>query len=454
MMGFNGNVQLYISSAGSGKSTVLVNQLRCWLERGAKPSEIAFITYTCKAADVAIDRLNKVCNMRLPYARTLHSFCFRQLKLRRSQICAEHQMNMFCSQYNWKCTRPGRIQRNGIDRRTIFPNLVSLQVSNTQRARFVLENSGIDVIEFTRYMRDYEQFKRENCLLDFDDMLQEYITQNIPNKIKYVCIDEAQDLTYLQWRACFQAFKGAKEIAIAGDPAQSIYQHNGGAPEVLLQLKGHQLFLSKSYRCPSEIVKYAQTIRDNIPGIPRFVCTSVKEGGEIYRIGRVSDVDIQPGESWMLLARTNFMLKDYITYCQHNYIPYYVKGKYMFTTQEIVEWRTQRLSTWAQDRIVLAREYAARNRFYPDPEKWNINIGTIHSQKGEEADNVVIKTDIGATIARSLTKYDMEEACVFYVAITRAKKRVFVMRPSQEYAYKEMYRYLYDEGEMGLECLL
>ena len=64
-------------------------------------------------------------------------------------------------------------------------------------------------------------------------------------------------------------------------------------------------------------------------------------------------------------------------------------------------------------------------------EKFNskprINISTIHQSKGGEADNVVLLTDMGRLSWESLGKD--EENRVWYVALTRAKQNLYLVRP-------------------------
>ena len=63
-------------------------------------------------------------------------------------------------------------------------------------------------------------------------------------------------------------------------------------------------------------------------------------------------------------------------------------------------------------------------KFGTDP---RILVSTIHQVKGGEADNVVLVTDMGKLSWLNSTKD--EEIRVWYVAITRARKNLFLIRP-------------------------
>jgi hypothetical protein len=60
-------------------------------------------------------------------------------------------------------------------------------------------------------------------------------------------------------------------------------------------------------------------------------------------------------------------------------------------------------------------------------DKPRITISTIHQSKGGEADNVVLITDMGRLSWEALGTD--EEQRVWYVAITRTRKNLFIVRP-------------------------
>ena len=63
----------------------------------------------------------------------------------------------------------------------------------------------------------------------------------------------------------------------------------------------------------------------------------------------------------------------------------------------------------------------------------NITVSTIHGVKGKEADNVVIIPDIFYSNSKTERYQEEREAerRIWYVAITRAKKHVFLIDRQQ-----------------------
>ena len=59
----------------------------------------------------------------------------------------------------------------------------------------------------------------------------------------------------------------------------------------------------------------------------------------------------------------------------------------------------------------------------------DIEVNTIHSSKGREADNVVVLPDMTTTSYYAYQKDPDNEHRVFYVACTRAKQKLFIHTP-------------------------
>jgi hypothetical protein len=64
-----------------------------------------------------------------------------------------------------------------------------------------------------------------------------------------------------------------------------------------------------------------------------------------------------------------------------------------------------------------------------------IRLSTIHGMKGEEAENVVLFTDIEKIIYDSARRDPDPEHRLFFVGITRAKENLFVCSQHYEYQY-------------------
>jgi superfamily I DNA/RNA helicase len=64
-----------------------------------------------------------------------------------------------------------------------------------------------------------------------------------------------------------------------------------------------------------------------------------------------------------------------------------------------------------------------------------IKVSTIHSVKGEEADNVILFTDLERIIYESALVNKDTEHRLFFVGVTRAKNKLYIMNQDSEYQY-------------------
>ena len=85
-------------------------------------------------------------------------------------------------------------------------------------------------------------------LIDYTDMLSRYINEGFVPTFDVVLIDEAQDLSLLQWEMVQKIIDRADQVYIAGDDDQAIYKWAGADVDTFLGLEGRTLVLDKSYR--------------------------------------------------------------------------------------------------------------------------------------------------------------------------------------------------------------
>ncbi|QNQ83582.1 helicase-exonuclease AddAB subunit AddA [Lactobacillus sp. PV037] len=137
------------------------------------------------------------------------------------------------------------------------------------------------------FIEKYASFKREQKLLDYQDMEQfayEILTSNdsnsdlaqefYQNKFEEILVDEYQDINYLQ-ESIIQALKkpGKNAVFMVGDVKQSIYGFRQAQPKLFLEKynefksenKDHKrIILSKNYRSSSNVVNTVNNFFNSI----------------------------------------------------------------------------------------------------------------------------------------------------------------------------------------------
>ena len=89
--------------------------------------------------------------------------------------------------------------------------------------------------QFKSIIHNYERYKTfevepgqfKNDRLDFTDMVEKYIDTGLAINFKVLMVDEAQDLTPLQWDMVVKLAMNAHKVYLAGDDDQAIYEWNG-----------------------------------------------------------------------------------------------------------------------------------------------------------------------------------------------------------------------------------
>ena len=338
-------------------------------------------------------------------------------------------------------------------------------------------------------------FKKSKNLLDFTDMLDIFIKEETIPQLDIIFVDEAQDLTTKQWKVIERVNEYCKFRYIAGDDDQAIYRWAGADVKRFLNIKGNIKVLPISYRLPKTIHKLACDISHKISLRQSKKWTSKEDQGSITDIYSIEDVDMSEGE-WLILARSGYQLFKAEAYCKRMGW-FYEKGHHEFKTNKFViairSWiKLSRGETISFDELKklyqsiksktgitrgfkklegidqnreFSLQYLKENVgliaqgewqeviFGLDPEdilmfeslirsgdifknKARIRLSTIHGIKGGESDNVVVISDISYKTWRKFNMEPDDEHRVFYVAVTRARKNLFLLHPETKYSYE------------------
>jgi DNA helicase II / ATP-dependent DNA helicase PcrA len=75
-------------------------------------------------------------------------------------------------------------------------------------------------------------------MYEFSDMISEFVKKDKCPSLDVVFLDEAQDLSPLQWDMFFYIESRCKRSYIAGDDDQTIYSFQGADPTIFINLEG------------------------------------------------------------------------------------------------------------------------------------------------------------------------------------------------------------------------
>lgn len=450
---------------GTGKTTKLLSILENEL-KSYKKNEIAFCSYTKAGTEQgkkrAIEKFGGVKD-NYTYFRTLHSLAFFMLNLKRPMMISKHHYKEFSKKMGMHFTGYYTEDLRHNDDKYLF--LQDLHKNNAKLTIKYMKN--VDIHKYNYVKNNFDLFKKAYNIMDFTDIIELFIDKNIKVPVKVAIIDEAQDLTTLQWKMIWIAFGHCDKVYIAGDDDQAIFEWNGADVDYLLGLKADIEILRQSYRLPSQILKTASNISKLITNRVDKKYKPIHDNGKVVYLKNLKELRITKNESWLFLSRNNIFLNEAEKYLQQGGYPYTLKDVKTIKETELnlirmyEDVRSNRIMTnrqklylddilienyslnnpwyssfnWEYHKIMHYRDYFAKKR---DVNKFDINVSTIHSIKGRESDNVVLIMNITKSIYENLQKNPNSEHRVFYVGATRAKKVLFLifLEGLSKYEYK------------------
>ena len=294
---------------GTGKTTRLIKLLEKHLRLGVNPHDIVYVSFTNKAVDEAVSRvLKKFKDYKeedFSNFRTIHSFCKNHL---RSAQVLDPKTDMLDFHTAYGTVNAGFTEDDA--NMKVFNNW-SLRIYDKARNMLIHPDEAFrrEKVKRARFkqfkdiVRNYESFKKD-YRIDFTDMVSKYIEEITPRAYKVFIVDEAQDLTPLQWKFVSKLAVEAQRIYLAGDDDQAIYEWNGADVHSFLNFPGKTVILKKSYRLNKDVHLLSKQILKLIPIRQEKEFTSNEVRGQIERWSKFNEVPFdQLNGSWMVLGR-------------------------------------------------------------------------------------------------------------------------------------------------------
>lgn len=307
---------------GTGKTTTLIDIfLEEYRKHWFKPEQFAFLTFTRKAANEARTRAiaKGVRPSEIPWFRTIHSLAYQCLGLTRDQVMSDSDylelagiLGIYLTT-KWSATGDGS---------SYGDKLMALDQASRSRGldiRKVWESAklerGVHIKDAERFQTTFHEFRKTRKKLDFIDILNVFAKRGTPPDIKVLIVDEAQDLSPIQWEVVSKISKNANKVFIAGDDDQSIYRWAGAEPATLIYMDGERRVLDKSYRVPRKIQAVAGKILSRVSVRQDKNWAPRQEDGSISYLRDIHQRVLEPG-SHLLLARNKHQLPAYVEMCQ------------------------------------------------------------------------------------------------------------------------------------------
>jgi superfamily I DNA/RNA helicase len=434
---------------GTGKTTYLLEEVFAKeVEQGVDPAKIGYFAFTRKAAQEALMRaLSKfpsISKKNFKHFQTLHSLAYHSIGLTESDVMNDEDYRYLSDKLQIRLSNPNR-------------KINTLGVGFPDDQFTALIDLGLDVI----------------------------------------IIDEAQDLSWLQWQLVEKLSRKAKRVYIAGDDDQAIFKWAGARSDFLVNMEGEKVVLGQSYRIPKSVQRVANNI---ILPVSKRVFKHWRPREEEGTVKYLPTRHLKPLSKgdWMILGRTNYILDQIEDYLKSE--GYYYKRneqrsvsdrlfkavraweelqrKNLITLDDVkniyyylprIERRHKQMQN-VQQEIFTYEDLVNNHGLYldkntpwqdaltkiPETKKFylsavlrrekdlshepRIKLSTIHGAKGGEADNVMLLTDLSKKADESYWKDKDDERRVFYVGVTRAKENLHIVRSNSNREFSELFQ--------------
>ena len=490
---------IILGPPGTGKTTTLLNLVDEFIQKGVRPRQIGYFSFTKKAAKEAAERAAKKFELDidndLENFRTLHSFAFQRLGMTREKMMSASDYKEFGK----KCNIPIKTAKYSNDDGTFNSDNEYLTIMETARVKqmdllqyYDSRQNILDVERNTLYLlsEELKRYKEETGKKDFTDLITEYIQGDFKTNFDVLFIDEAQDLSSLQWDMVRKMWSQTDKTYIAGDDDQAIFKWAGADVDHFIALKSEVdkiEVLEQSYRIPGgPIHELSQRIISKVQNRFDKQYKARTEEGILRRYSDLTQVNMSEGQ-WLVLATANYLLEDVKELCELRgwYYQYKDKNsidiKLLMALQNWEQWRKGSELTHIEVKNIygylgtnVADGFREGKLFNSDDkytlkecqekyglqtdkvwydsfegldtftenyirnmrangEKINANprikMSTIHGAKGGEANKVLILQDLTNAALETFQTDPDELHRLFYTGTTRTKKELHIVDP-------------------------
>lgn len=317
---FDNGSALVVAGAGTGKTRVITFRVARLVESGVAPESILLLTFTRKAATEMLHRASNILDSRCSKVAggTYHSFAVNVLRRYGNAINLKNNFTIADTDDAESIIDIIRTKLKLDEKERRFPKKGTLQtifsksVNTCTSVREVVMNDfpqfEDDIEDMVECKKEYEKFKQEQGILDYDDLLLTVLTllkdkpeiaKRLAKKYQYVIVDEYQDSNKIQSMMLKYLLKDShNNIMVVGDSCQSIYKFRGGSVENIMEFPNlfkdtTTIKLNKNYRSTQTILDMSNAIMSEAREGYYNPLVSDKKNGDKPLVVSVKDENMQ-----------------------------------------------------------------------------------------------------------------------------------------------------------------
>ncbi len=312
------NLQL-IACAGSGKTEVVARRVAYLLTHGGpqrlEPRNIVAFTFTNKAAAELKERIveraveaagGEIVGMAEMYVGTIHGFCQNLLQTEvpeylKYEILEPVRQNLYVNRKSAKTGLTTSTWLSGTGLRRWINTDLYLSALNVLREDDV-DGQALMGCSVAGGLEKYRSQLEEDSYFDFSSVMEiavdelsnnRELRERVTERIKYVIVDEYQDVNPVQERLVWLLHELGAGICVVGDDDQTIYQWRGSAVENILKFEERysevgQIRLQENFRSSEGVIETARRFVDKVesrlPKAMKFANAQPYESGDIVAL--------------------------------------------------------------------------------------------------------------------------------------------------------------------------
>lgn len=272
---------LILAGAGSGKTRVIAHRIAHLVSSGVTDAgRVLAVTFTNKAAEEMRNRVESLLRIdcRPMWISTFHALCARLLRREAPHVGLTRDFVIYDSSDQLTVMKQA-LKQLGVDDSSLQPRLALSRISHAKNKMEGVEafataawNPREDQIG--KLYEVYTKALQDANALDFDDLLLKTVElfdmaptvrARYAEKFQYLMVDEYQDTNRPQYLLIQQLASHHRNLAVVGDPDQSIYKWRGADLKNILDFErdfpeAEIVKLERNYRSTQVILSAASAV--------------------------------------------------------------------------------------------------------------------------------------------------------------------------------------------------
>jgi DNA helicase II / ATP-dependent DNA helicase PcrA len=361
---------LILAGPGSGKTRVVTHRVAWLLQQGIPGQHVLALTFTNKAADEMSRRIERLTGDPTVWVGTFHRFCARLLRKYASLVGLQENYTIYDTDDSHQALRQA-LAHLKVDAERFTPDSLAKAISwaknNLIAPHEYKPRSGhaLGQVVEAAYPAYQRQLAQSNAA-DFDDLLFHVATllrdnpeirASLDERYRFILVDEYQDTNLAQYAIARALSVDHPNLAVTGDPDQSIYGWRGANLNNILEFERdfpevHVVRLEQNYRSTQRILRVAAELiahnirrkekglfTENGQGVPVRLVTYPTQKDEADGIAARIAADIAAGRrpsDFAVFYRVNALSRAFEFALRERGVPYQmVNGLEFFQRKEI-----------------------------------------------------------------------------------------------------------------------